>query len=373
MRTIPALLLTCCMAGCAALPEYWHSTAQQPSSPLSREVDALLDQPLIDPLTRFLEQHAHLHADDPDYQRIVHERNNRCQTIGTLYSQRTPSIDNLRAMRSGYQYSCPQQVAEFAQQVPEPRAPVANDQTAAPTLSPQASRCYLLFTIRNQQQALPVCTAAAEAGDARSQHHLASLLRSNQAITEALHWAEQSANSGYASGQLLLGELYQQGHGAPDDTGHALQLIEAAAEQGLAAAQYQAGIARLHGIGTEPDDAMALRWLERAAGQDDIPAQLQLAELYFSAPEPEQRRARQWLDRAATLGSATAQYRLGSSYLEGTGGGADPVEAYVWLSLALLNGEARAQADVTQLATRLSANQLDIARQRIADIQGRFN
>src|SRR5690606_36185669 len=86
------------------------------------------------------------------------------------------------------------------------------------------------------------------------------------------------------------------------------------------------------------------------------------AERTAEAPE-----VRQWLRRATSLGSGTGQYLLGMSYLEGDGGPADPLEAYVWLSLALLNGEVQAQSAVSQLAARLSPSQLAIARQRIND------
>ena len=379
MRTTFALLFTCCMAmaGCTAQPDIRPAAPPaQPDSALHQEAERLLDQPLIDPLTRFLERHASQHADNADYQRIARERDSRCRAIGTRYSQRAPSAQNLRTLRSGYQLSCPEQVAAFAQQVPQsPQRPDSDSDSqpsATPQPAPQASNCYLLFTIRNQQQAMPAYRAAAETGDARSQHHLADLLRSNREFTEALHWAERSSASGYPAGQLLLAELYQGGHGAPGDAGRALPLIRAAAAQGLAAAQYQAGMAALNRSDAEPDRRAALRWLRRAAIQGDVTAQLQLAELYLGSTEPEQALGRRWLERAAKQGSATAQYRLGSSYLEGSGGPADPLQAYIWLSLALLNGERAAQADVALLTTRLSASQLDTARQRIARIQGRF-
>lgn len=374
MRATAVLLLIYLMAGCAALPERWRlNTSEQGPGPLYTQAEQLLDQPLIDPLTRFLQQHAARHEDDADYQRIARERDSRCRAIGTRYSRRAPTADNLQTLRGGYQYSCPQQVEAFARRVPSHDAPPIPapaparepTPTPAPSLPAPARDCYLLFSIRNDQQAMPACSAAAEAGDSRSQHHLASLLRSQRAFSEALHWAEQSAASGHPAGQLLLAELYQQGQGAPADADRALQLMEKAAGQGLAAAQYQAGMAWLHGVGTEPDRAVALRWLERAAGQDNLAAQLQLAELYFSEPGPARDGARQWLNRAAQMGSATAQYRLGMSYLQGTGGPADPLEAYVWLSLALLNGEHQAQPGIEQLASRLTPGQLDMARQRI--------
>ena len=365
MRTLSALLLVCCIAGCAVLPDSLQYS--RTDTAMAETIEQLLDQPLIDPLTRFLQQHAATHADTTGYQRIARERDSRCRAIGTRYERRAATADNLQALRNGYQYSCPGQVEAFAQRVSREAAEPTTTAEDAPatTLPPQASNCYLLFAISNFQQAVPACTAAAEAGDAKSQHHLASILRTNRATTEALHWARQSAAEGHPPGQLLLAELYQQGHGAPGDADRALSLLEAAAQQGLAAAQYQAGMAWLKGIGTEADRAVALRWLTRAAEQDEVAAQLQLAELYSSAPGAEQTQARRWLKRAAGLGSAPAQYRLGTSYLEGSGGPADPLEAYVWLSLALLNGESRARAGVERLAGQLSASQLDTARQRI--------
>lgn len=367
MRTLSALLLICCIAGCAALPDSWrYSRTGSAQASLSDKVEELLDQPLIDPLTRFLEEHA-AQADSASYQRIARERNSRCRAIGTRYERRAATAQNLQTLRNGYQYSCPEQVDAFAQRQGhvQTEQPSRTEDAQATALPPQASQCYLLFAIRNYQQARPACTASAEAGDAKSQHHLASILRTDRATTEALYWARQSAGSGHPAAQLLLAELYQRGHGAPGDAARALPLLEAAAEQGLAAAQYQAGMAWLNGIGTEPDRAGALHWLKRAAEQDEVAAQLQLAELYFSTPGAEQPEARQWLNRAAMLGSAAAQYRLGVSYLEGNGGPADPLEAYVWLSLALLNGEQRARDGVEQLASQLSPSQLDSARQKI--------
>lgn len=365
MRTTFALLLVCCIAGCAVLPDSLRYS--RTDTALAEAVEQLLDQPLIDPLTRFLHQHAGAHADTTAYQRIARERDSRCRAIATRYAHRAVTAENLQALRNGYQYSCPEQVNAFAQRKPRASSVSASraEDALATTLPPQTSDCYLLFAISNNQQAIPACTTAAQAGDAKSQHHLASILRSDRSITEALHWARQSAAGEHPPGQLLLAELYQQGHGAPDDARRALPLFEAAAEQGLAAAQYQAGMAWLNGIDTEPDRSVAMRWLKRAAEQDDVAAQLQLAELYSSTPGAEQPDARQWLNRAAVLGSATAQYRLGVSYLEGTGGPADPLEAYIWLSLALLNGEQRARDGVAQLASQLSAGQLDSARQRI--------
>lgn len=392
MRALSALLLTCCLAGCATSPEDpspWSSARElgqrliganggnAADSELFEQAERLLDQPLIDPLSRFLDQHAASHAHDQSYQRILDERNSRCRAIGTRYARHAPTAENLALLRSGYRYSCPEQVDTFAQRVAV--NPVVAPPPAA-TPSPltarqrsQANSCYLLFTIKNYQQALPICTEVAERGDPKAQHHLAEILQLNREPVQALHWARRSAAQQHPPGQLLLAQLYQQGQGTPVDADKALVLIEQAAQSGLAAAQYQAGMAYLDGTGTASDPVKAQRWLERAAGQDHLPAQLQLADLHFNDPGAEQASARQWLRRAASQGSAAAQYRLGASYMDGSGGAPDYTEAYIWLSQALLNGEPRAESRVQSLAGQLTPEQIHIARQRIdAGLSGRL-
>lgn len=399
MRALSVLLLSCCLAGCAASPEgssLWSRTSElgqrmmgaTDSGPhdssaadqaLYAQAEQLLDQPRIDPLTRFLEQHAAQHANDRSYQRILRERNSRCRAIGTRYARYSPTAENLTLLRSGYQRSCPDQVNAFAQRVAtNPVAlapPVATAEPSALSARQrrQTNSCYLLFTIKNYQQALPSCIETAERGDAKAQHHLASILQVNDEPEQAFHWASRSAAQLHAPGQLLLAQLYQQGQGAPVDTAKALTLIEQAAQSGLAAAQYEAGMAYLDGNGAAADPFKAQRWLELAAGQDHLPAQLQLADLHFNDPGAEQASARQWLRRAASQGSATAQYRLGASYMDGIGGAPDYTEAYIWLSQALLNGEPRAEPRVQSLAGQLTPEQIHVARQRIdAGLSGRL-
>ena len=381
MRALSALLLSCCLAGCAASPE-WARLWPRAGEPRPAEATAptwfpeaqrLLDQPRIDPLTQFLEQHTQ-DAATSAYQQVARERDSRCRAIGTRYAAEPPTPETLARLRAGYQYSCPGQVATFAQRVDHsaptrqssaPRADQLSAQDTPRAPQRQINSCYLLFTIKNYQQALPACGAAAEAGDAKAQHHLASILKVNGKAEQALVWANRSAEQQYGPGQLLLAQLYQQGLGTAVDQQKALTLIEDAAGRGVAAAQYQAGMAYLDGSGVPVDRAVAQRWLELAAGQDFLEAQLQLADLHLQERGAGQANARQWLLRAASLGSPVAQYRLGASYMDGLGGAPDYTEAYVWLSLALLNGESRAEARVRTLAGQLTAEQIQLARQRL--------
>jgi len=70
----------------------------------------------------------------------------------------------------------------------------------------------------------------------------------------------------------------------------------------------------------------------------------------------------------AEKGNGIAQYNLGLAYAEGRGVAADPIEAFVWLSLARENG-TRGRALDTLVAT-LDRTTLDAAQQRLAARRG---
>ena len=235
-----------------------------------------------------------------------------------------------------------------------------------------ANNCYLLFAIRNYQEAHGACLSAARAGDAKSQHHIASLARISNEADAAIHWSKLSAEQGYGPGQLLLADLYTKGEGAVRDEARALELVEQAAQQGLAEARFRAGRAYLEGKGTEPDPAKALRHLEQAAAQDHLAAQLILAEQYSSGEQPNTSKSREWLKRAAAQQSAEAQYNLGLSYAQAAPGSQEALEAYIWLSKALLNGETRARSHLERIANTLTPEQLQLGQQRVqSDMRGR--
>ena len=71
-----------------------------------------------------------------------------------------------------------------------------------------------------------------------------------------------------------------------------------------------------------------------------------------------------WLNKARR-GNGVAQYNLGLAYAEGRGVTVDPVEAYVWLSLARENG-ARGRA-LDTLTSALDRGTLDVAQRRLAE------
>jgi TPR repeat protein len=372
------------------------------------EVQRLFNQPLIDPLSAYLDSKPNDLRYIPHRQRVARERDRRCEAIGTRYDQRPATRDNLEQLRSLYNRSCPLQVSRFEQRLantpdvelaatpkaPEPAAPrpaprarpepppapVAEAQPApAPVIeepvmasaeparnveSEEAKNCYLLFAIRNFQQAHRACIAAARHGDAKAQHHIASLARTSGEADAAYHWATRSAEQQHAPGLLLLAELYQKGEGTAVNQARAVELLRAAADQGSAQARYQVGLAYLRGEGVTRDSAQAAAYLEQAAEQNHVPALLALAELHQSQSPPDPR-AREWLRRAASQDSAEAQYALGVSYTEAGAGGVDNLEAYVWLSRAVLNGYERARSYLEMVAPQLTPEQLELAQRRV--------
>lgn len=387
-----ALLSALGLGGCSGQPERDQAASaagtlsgksgDSPSAPgrqgpqrFQAEVDALFEQPLIDPLTRYLEEHSSDEARAPYLAKLVSERDNRCQAIGKRYAAEAATPQNLQRMQRGYLYSCPGEVKAFASRVDSIRPAAPGNRAAPPAevIKPtdqaeplsrkEANQCYMLFTIKNYRQAQEACREPAQLGDARAQHHMASLALINRDPATAAAWAVRSAGQQFAPGQLLLGNLYKEGQGVRKDHAQALKLMQQAADSGLPEALYELGIAYQQGIDSEAGSARAVLYLTQAANQGHIPSHLALATLFEVESQPD--KAFAWLLQAGRKGSAKAQFRLGDSYAKGRNGVVDNNEAYVWYSLALLNGESRAKPEVDRQAALLSSAQLDAANARI--------
>jgi TPR repeat protein len=368
------------------------STDQALQEEVEQEVEQLFAQPYIDPLTGYLDEHS---ADDRrarQLELVAQERDRRCADIAQIYAGREASQANLQRMRRGYLKSCPEDVQDFAARVRQsPAAQTASaieDPQPAPEPAPdhaadldraldealtrrQNRNCYLLFTIKNYTQAHEACRPIAESDDAKAQHHMASLERTRGNYGSAFRWAERSASQQYPPGELILGQLYQAGQGTLRDQSKGLELIQKAADSGLTEACYLTGLAYLNGMGVAPDPTLADHYLQQAALQEHLPSHLALAALHEQA-RPET--ARHWLSLAARKGSPEAQLALAHSYATAADGAADHKEAYVWYSLALLNGNDQAKAGIARQEKLLSADQLASARHRIQDgINGRWH
>jgi TPR repeat protein len=90
---------------------------------------------------------------------------------------------------------------------------------------------------------------------------------------------QKSADQGYAVAQNILGELYADGQGFPQDYAKALEWFSKAAEQGNRDAQYNLGLMYYQGGGTPKNDQKALEWLQKASKGGNVQAQALLKKI----------------------------------------------------------------------------------------------
>ena len=109
--------------------------------------------------------------------------------------------------------------------------------------------------------------------------HIAYL---QQDYTTALKELQVSAQQGHASSQFVLGSMYINGQGVPQDDREAIVWFRKAAEQGNAEAQYQLGGMYLRGESIPQSYIEAANWFRKAAEQNNAKSQLLLGGLYLS-------------------------------------------------------------------------------------------
>ncbi|MBV1786864.1 sel1 repeat family protein [Marinobacterium sp. D7] len=341
------------------------------------EVKQLFDQPYIDPLTRYLERYRNDESRAAHLQRVLDERNQRCRQIADKYANRPLNVKTLEQYRSGYSYSCPQQVEAFAgrlqqatesgevEQVTTPVEPAAEIAWSG-QLAQQLNDCYLLTTIGNFSAARAACTTPAEKGDPRAQYNMALIARSLTQYDEALNWAHLAAKHS-AEARYLLGQLYEAGQGVEEDEINALTWYRDAAEQGNASAQYRVGRFLYEGRGVEQNLGAAMGWYERAAAQGQAEAQLALGDMLLQGegvpPDPAQ--GRFWVLRAARQGLAEAQLRLGELAEQADNTLSNRAEAAVWYELAGQNGLQPGTIRAQKLRVEIAAETLQDARVRV--------
>ena len=112
----------------------------------------------------------------------------------------------------------------------------------------------------------------AEAGD--------EIARANLGFTQAVNLFQKAAEQGESEAQHLLGAMYHDGEGVPQDYSKAFMWYRKAAEQGMVDAQFNLGFAYENGEGVPQDNAEAVKWFRKAAEQGHVRAQAQLGRLY---------------------------------------------------------------------------------------------
>lgn len=167
-------------------------------------------------------------------------------------------------------------------------------------------------------------------------------------LVEAMRLCRAAAEQGDAVAQYRLGVGYYAGLGVPQDHDEAVRWFRAAAEQGVAEAQYNLGFAHLWIMGMDQEDPDgALPWFRAAAEQGHVEAQFRWAQerlhdanlVAFDGEEevevPEEiREAERWLRAAAERGVEEAQLSIGRFYAR-RGQFENLVQAFKWLDLAM--------------------------------------
>lgn len=168
---------------------------------------------------------------------------------------------------------------------------------------------------------------------------------------QASEWYRKAAEQGYAAAQKNLGVLYDNGEGVPQNYAQASMWYRKAAEQGYAAAQNNLGILYHNGDGVPQDYAQASVWYRKAAEQGYANAQNNLGVLYGIGKGVSQDYAQAlvWYRKAADQGNMRAQLHLGNMYANGQGVLQDYSQAVTWYRKAADQGSSDAQKNLRTL------------------------
>lgn len=174
----------------------------------------------------------------------------------------------------------------------------------------------------------------------------------------------QAALSGDATAVHEIALRAVEGRGLPRDPALALRLFERAAQAGLAPAQERLAILYDKGIGTARDAKLAVAWYERAARGGNVRAMHNLATLLTAgvSGKPDYAGALQWYTEAAEAGVRDSQFNMGVLLARGVGIRKDPAKAFHWFALAAAQGDAEAAKKRDEIASRLTAAELNAAR-----------
>lgn len=196
---------------------------------------------------------------------------------------------------------------------------------------------------------------------------------------KAFSYFIKAANQGNPKSMYYAADLLEKGKGVPQDLARAGDLYRQAAEAKHPCSIYRYGAMMMSGKGVTKDVKQAARLFQQAAEMGSPEAQFEMGKIYAegkSGYERDYRKAVEWYKKSAEMGQGNAQFNLASMYQFGQGVDADPVEAYIWYSLAANFGRSDA-AEIRDyvVAKRITQDQIDKAHEtaarRLAEIEAR--
>ncbi|KAA2242058.1 SEL1-like repeat protein [Salinarimonas soli] len=174
----------------------------------------------------------------------------------------------------------------------------------------------------------------------------------------------QVALAGDPAAVYELASRAAEGRGMARDPRLAARLFERAAAHGLVPAQFRIGNHYEKGIGVTKDAALAKAWYQRAAEKGNARAMHNLAVLIAegAGAKPDYEAAVDWFRRAAEHGVRDSQFNLAVLLARGLGTKQDLPGAFTWFSVAAGQGDEDAGKKRDEVAARLNAGELALAR-----------
>ncbi len=204
---------------------------------------------------------------------------------------------------------------------------------------------------------------------------------------QAAYWFERAAVQGNVAAQKMLGDLYEQGRGVPENLKVSADWRTKAALRGNTDAQVSLGKMYLAGAGVEKSPEKAEYWLQRAAIEGNSEAQFLLGKMYKLRDSNTREQALsgnmlaksasqgfgsaaeflQFMENArykvselfhqrpadihklAQDGDAESQYRLATRYESGHGEPQDNAKALYWFKKAADNGHVMAMKSLAHI------------------------
>ena len=97
---------------------------------------------------------------------------------------------------------------------------------------------------------------------------------------EAMRWCQEAAKQHYATGEFLLGTMYETGVGTAPDISQAARWYRKAVDQGNSQAENNLAVLYEEGAGVPQDINEAIRLYELSAEKGDGNGYMNLAQLY---------------------------------------------------------------------------------------------
>ena len=135
--------------------------------------------------------------------------------------------------------------------------------------APENDEALALAQAGDMQAAWDIWKPLADAGDARAQANIGTILDKGDLVeeddVEAVWWFRLSAEGGFAAGQYNLGIMYHRGTGVAQDYTQSFHWFRLSARQGWPWSQTAVARAYLNGLGVAQDSARSYMWLALAA------------------------------------------------------------------------------------------------------------